>query len=262
MKLRIVPARTGLDWVKMGVRTFLRQPLAMSGLFLMFMAAVTLISAIPAIGPLLALALVPAATLGLMAATDEATRGRFPMPTLLVTAFRAGQQRARAMLVLGALYAVAALLVSFVTQWITPVVPSSTDAREVVMSPAFQRSVAVSMVLYVPIAALFWHAPALVHWHGVPPVKSLFFSGVACLRNLGAFVVYALGWTTVFVSVGLLLSAIGSLFGGAQVLAALMYPLAMILAAMFFTSILFSVQGCFEPDPPPDAQPPTVPPAA
>ena len=49
---------------------------------------------IPGFGVLLALAIVPAATLGLMAATLEATKGRFPMPAILVSAFRAGQQRA------------------------------------------------------------------------------------------------------------------------------------------------------------------------
>jgi hypothetical protein len=46
--------------------------------------------------------LVPAATLGLMAATQEAAKGKFPMPTVLISAFRAGRQRMRAMLVLGA----------------------------------------------------------------------------------------------------------------------------------------------------------------
>ena len=41
----------------------------------------------------LALALLPAATLGLMAATQEATKGKFPMPSILISAFRAGNQR-------------------------------------------------------------------------------------------------------------------------------------------------------------------------
>jgi hypothetical protein len=35
MKLHLVPARTGLAWVKLGMRTFLRQPLALAGLFFM-----------------------------------------------------------------------------------------------------------------------------------------------------------------------------------------------------------------------------------
>ena len=43
MKLRNVPAGTGLQWVKLGIQTFFRQPLALSGLFFMFMAAVSVL---------------------------------------------------------------------------------------------------------------------------------------------------------------------------------------------------------------------------
>ena len=105
MKLNLVPARTGLTWVKLGIRTFFKQPLAMTGLFFMFMAVLSVASLLPFVGSVLALALLPAATLGLMAATLESTRGKFPMPSILISAFRAGQQRKRAMLVLGVLYA-------------------------------------------------------------------------------------------------------------------------------------------------------------
>ena len=59
----------------------------------------------------LALALLPAATLGLMAAAREASAGKFPMPTVLASAFRAGKERLTAMLQLGAYYAAGFLLV-------------------------------------------------------------------------------------------------------------------------------------------------------
>ena len=118
MKLNVVPASTGLSWVKLGVKTFFRQPLAMSGLFFMFMAVVSVLSVVPFIGTAVSLALVPAATVGLMAASREALAGRFPMPVLLLTAFRSGQDRARAMLILGGMYAGALLLVVFFT-WVS-----------------------------------------------------------------------------------------------------------------------------------------------
>ena len=72
MKLNIVPARTGVVWVKLGVRTFLKQPLALTGLFFMYMAAVLVLSQLPQVGPVLGAMLVPAATLGLMAASAPA----------------------------------------------------------------------------------------------------------------------------------------------------------------------------------------------
>ena len=42
----------------------------------------------------------------------------------------------------------------------------------------------------------------VVHWHGVPPMKSLFFSGVACVRNFGAMTVFLLGWLATIWSEG------------------------------------------------------------
>ncbi|MEI7538563.1 MAG: hypothetical protein WCJ76_15185, partial [Comamonadaceae bacterium] len=98
MKLNILPARTGIAWVKQGMRTFFKQPLALAGLFFMFMAVMTVASQVPLIGFVLAMTLLPAATLGLMVATRQASDGRFPMPLVLLAAFRAGRQQARAML--------------------------------------------------------------------------------------------------------------------------------------------------------------------
>ena len=110
MKLNLVPARTGIQWVKLGMRTFFRQPLALAGLFFMFMALMTLASQVPYLGFVLAMTLLPAATLGLMAATLDACNNRFPMPIVLLSAFRANKQKTRDMLVLGALYALGFLL--------------------------------------------------------------------------------------------------------------------------------------------------------
>jgi hypothetical protein len=111
MKLHIVPASRGIQWVKLGVKTFFRQPLALSGLFFMFLAVISVVSMVPLLGSALALALLPGATLGLMAATREASSGKFPMPLILISAFRAGRQQLRSMLVLGALYALGFVLV-------------------------------------------------------------------------------------------------------------------------------------------------------
>ena len=80
MKLHIVPARTGMAWVKLGVRAFWRQPMALAALFFMTMAAMSLATMIPLVGPAIALALLPSATLAMMVAAAQASQGRFPMP--------------------------------------------------------------------------------------------------------------------------------------------------------------------------------------
>jgi len=256
MNLQIVPAKQGLLWVKQGIRTFWRQPLAFTGLFFLFMAWVSVLSMVPFIGAALALLVLPAATLGLMVATEQAASGKFPMPTVMLVAFRAGQQRLKAMLLLGVLYALSFLAVMAISALVdgggfakvylanAPITP------EVVNDTDFQTAMWLTTIMYVPLSMLFWHAPALVHWHGVPPVKSLFFSAIACWRNLGAFALYLLAWAGVFVAGAMLILLISSALGGNDLSAAVLMPGALLMAAMFFTSVYFSVKDCFElPEP-------------
>ena len=125
MRLHRVPARTGWLWVKLGLSTFFKQPLALAGLFFMFMLLVSVLSMVPLLGQALALALLPAATLGLMAATRIAAAGQFPMPAVLASAFQAGRERARAMLVLGAIYAAGSLLILGLTLLLTGGAPTA-----------------------------------------------------------------------------------------------------------------------------------------
>jgi hypothetical protein len=211
---------------------------------------------VPFIGAALALLVLPAATLGLMVATEQAASGKFPMPTVMLVAFRAGQQRLKAMMVLGGLYALSFLAVMAISALVdgggfakvylanAPITP------EVVNDTDFQTAMWLTTIMYVPLSMLFWHAPALVHWHGVPPVKSLFFSAIACWRNLGAFALYLLAWAGVFVAGAMLILLISSALGGNDLSAAVLMPGALLMAAMFFTSVYFSVKDCFElPEP-------------
>jgi hypothetical protein len=91
--------------------------------------------------------------------------------------------------------------------------------QEMAESPAFLSALWVAMALYLPVAAAFWHAPALVHWHGVSPVKSLFFSILACWKNKGALLVFGLGWLGMF-ALGGIAHQRGGVTGGWQRLGA------------------------------------------
>lgn len=251
MKLNIVPASRGVQWVKLGVQTFFRQPLALAGLFFMFLALVSVLSLLPLLGNVLVLTLLPGATLGLMAATREAHDGKFPMPQTLISAFRAGRVQLRSMLVLGALYALGFGLVLACSA----VVDGGKFAKlyvlggpltvEVLQEGDFQLAMLLASVLYMPLSLLFWHAPALVHWHGILPVKALFFSLVACLRNFWAFAVYGMVWMGLFLLFGLVMAMLAAVLGSTEAVAATLYPAAMLMAAMFFTSIYFTFLDSF-----------------
>ncbi len=253
MKLNMLAARTGMVWIKLGVQTFFKQPLALAGLFFMFMAVMTVVSQVPFIGLAIAMALLPAATLGLMAATREAINGRFPMPGVLLAGFRAGRLQARAMLILGGLYAVGFLGAMAASTLIDGgdfarvYLGGATPTREMMMEPAFQGAMWVFIGLHLPLSLLFWHAPALVYWHGLTPLKSVFFSFVACLRNFWAYAVFGLMWLALLVLVVVCITTIAALLGNDSIAADLLFPALLLVATMFFTSLYFTFRDTFEP---------------
>jgi hypothetical protein len=251
MKLNVVPARTGAQWVRQGIRIFWKQPIALSGLFFMFMAIMSVSSLVPWVGSFVALMLLPAASLGLMAATREVDVGKFPMPMVLASGFRAGKERKRDMLVLGVLYALGFIGVMGLSMLVDGgdfaklyLVGGSLDA-ETLMKPEFQNAMWLSLMMYLPLSAVFWHAPALVHWHGVPALKSLFFSTVACLSNWRAFLVFGLMWSFLFLLTALVITLISGLTGDSEFASLALLPAMLMLAAMFFCSTYFSFRDCF-----------------
>jgi hypothetical protein len=248
MKLRSVPPSTGLLWVRLGVKTFLKQPLAMSGLFFMVMAVVSVLALLPFVGAALSALLTPVINLGLMSATREATAGRFPMPTQLLTGFRGGPDKTRGMLSLGGLYGLGVLLILLLAGLMAggPETAATMTAEEAMRAFLASPALWFMMGAMLPLQMLFWHAPALLFWHGVPPVKSLFFSLMACWANKGALLVFLLGWAALFVVLSIAMSLVSALLGG--IAGAVVYPAVLFMASMFFTSIWFTFRDSFDVD--------------
>jgi hypothetical protein len=139
------------------------------------------------------------------------------------------------------------------TAWLVgdPVVltgEGSLETEAMLQQPLVLRQLIVTSVLYLPLGLLFWHAPALVHWHGVSPLKSLFFSLVACLRNFRAFVVFGLTWLALLILAVASVTLAGALLGNPLV-SNILFPLLLLMTAMFFTSLYFTFRATFEPPP-------------
>ena len=265
LRLRTPSAAQGLHWVAEGLRLWRRQPLVFTGLFLMLLMTLTLLAALPFVGGTLAAVLVPAGTVGLMCCAQCVQQGRWPAPALLLAAWRRSPQHSRAMLTLGLLYAAAMLLLAVLGQWLDDSellrLLNAHDGRvtpELLKEPQFPaafhsalRRLALLAAAYLPIAVLFWHAPALVYWHNTPPAKALFFSATAVLRNAGAYLAFGFGWMGVFMLASLVLALLTALPGLSVVVAALTMPVSVCLMAALAASIWSSFLGSFAPEPPP-----------
>ena len=92
--------------------------------------------------------------------------------------------------------------------------------------------------------------------------KALFFSIVACWRNLGAFAVYGLGWFVVVLALGLLDRFLLSQLPVPMLGNILAISAGLWVASAFYASLYFTVVDCFESSadtgtPPLDAEPHT-----
>jgi hypothetical protein len=154
------------------------------------------------------------------------------------------------MLQLGAMYAVGFLMIMALTtlvdggQFARLYLVGGSLSMDKLQSGEFQSAAWLAMALYLPLSMVFWHAPALVHWHGVSPAKSLFFSWMACWRNKGAYLVYALAWFAVFMAAASALMLLTSLLDP-ELFALLVMPLMLVMASMFFTSFYFTFRDSF-----------------
>lgn len=259
MKLKTVRARQGLQWVRGGFRTFFRQPLGLSAMFAAIAFGALLLLQLPLLGPVLALGLMPLATIAFMIASREVQAGRKAHPGLLLQPLRAAQRR-RPLLQLGAVYAVAATLVVLLSHLLdggrfaaaVQAVAENEATPELLSDPMLEFGVLLRLVLMSLLSLVFWHAPALVFWDKLPVGKALFASMLACLRAWGAFALYGVAWFVLLLGFMMLAQTLFALFGVAQAAAAAALPTVMLFSTVFYASLYFSYADSFEPD---EAQP-------
>ncbi len=227
----------GWYWARDGFRLFRRQPMAMFTWALSIGMLVLIASMMVPIGPALFVALMPAVTVMTLNACRDIENGKTVQP-LRLWSLLGEPGMAKKLLGMGALYVSAVLVAGFVA--FLPFMDSIGAAAQQVdetsgLAPFIEAVYAPLMLFgafYLVIAALFWHAPVLVAWHQLSLRKALFFSGVACWRNKGAFVVYGLVWA--------------SLVLGLEILAALLQGIGLSAGLVGFIQMPFSfaLAGC------------------
>ncbi|MDD2975810.1 BPSS1780 family membrane protein [Aquabacterium sp.] len=259
MKLRIVKPSQGYVWLRQGLQVSLRQSFQFVGLLGLCVSAALLLIGLPVVGPLLVVGCMPLMWLGFMQATRKVLQGERFHPGVLFEAFKGADSPRRTLAQLAGGYVMATLVVMQLAQLLGPgadevaaVFETAETAAELVNHPLIQQDILWRVLLTLPVSLLFWHAPALILWARLSVSKALFFSIVACWRNLGAFAVYGLCWFGVVLALGLfdrfILSQIPvPLLGNVLAIAGGMW-----VASAFYASLYFTVVDCFESPVSPD----------
>lgn len=141
---------------------------------------------VPLLGSFLVPVLLPSLNLILANACRLIDKGELPSNELLGVGLR--EQR-RLLLRLG-VFQLGASLILFL---IIVVIEGGMSGGDKVQTIDATDMLLHLMLLAAPVLLAFWFAPLLTGWDKVTAGKAIFFSLVACWRNLGAFLVYALG---------------------------------------------------------------------
>ncbi len=236
--MNIVPAINGWHWIRGGFALFRKNPalwLAMVFAYWLMMAlANLLVSVVPVIGPWLGLvvtsALIPAFSVSFMVFSREIASDRPVNMQLLFSGFT---QNLRGLLILGALYLVATLLIlgassladnGLLARWM---LFGQKPTPEALAESPLVLALALASLIYAPVLMAYWFAPALAAWRGMGAAQSLFYSFFATLRNWKSFFVYSLA----FAVVGGILPAL------VMIIALLVRPASALLSSLLIYSV-------------------------
>lgn len=249
---RVVPVVRGARWLAEGWRMFRAAPLGWLSLVFGYVMATIIMSLVPIVGTLAASVLVPAFSVGFMAAGRAASLAR---PVELPMLFAGFRERLPGQLLLGVVYTLglagavggSALvdggdLLRFLT---------GAEAADEGSNPAsaILPGILVTMALYTPTMMALWFAPPLVAWHSMRASKALFFSFFACWLNWRAFIAYGLALAFIAVVLPLLVLLLLAFATGGAMQSyprVLLFPLLLILLPTVFASYYASYRDVFD----------------
>jgi len=251
MNARVVQPARGAVWLAEGWRMFRAAPFGWLVLVFTYLMGTMLMSAVPLLGPVAMGVLVPALSVGFMAASRAAWRRQPVDLAMLAAGFR---ERLPAQLVLGAVYCAgffAAIYGSALADGgalLAALQRSSESAGEPETADAVVSGLLFAVLLYVPTMMLLWFSPVLVAWHAVTPARALFYSAVAFWLNLRAFLVYGIALAALLVVAVGALTLLAALMPGSVSAAgaqALVFPLALVVLPILFASYYASYRDIF-----------------
>ena len=204
MKVQILPARQGWQWLTDAFRIFRKAQFMFPLVVLSYWMMMVIMNSIPVIGPVAATICIPVFSVSLMNVCRFLERGAAINPTQLFSGFK---QNLQTLLILGVLYLVIALGILGLTSFfddgtLFSFFVADRGSKEAVSGGGdVMLAAQIGLAFFIPLMMAYWYAPVLVAWHGLTAGKALFFSFIACLRNWRAFLVYSLA---VFILGGIL----------------------------------------------------------
>jgi hypothetical protein len=213
-----IPAKTGWQWLKQGGGLFRKQPAALTTLLFANILVSIAISALPFVGPMLAVVLIPSFSMAFMKACLMIENGTRVTPAVLLTGFRKPVFPTLAKV--GLIYLAVSLLLTLITRvvidpgfWQQVAAPIDPKTGPQVAASDVFAMLGIFALDVAALMALCFAAP-LTYWQKMGPGKATFYSFFAVLRSSRVFLVLLLTWFAIFFAVCMVVTL---LFGGADV---------------------------------------------
>ena len=204
MQARRLPARHGALWLMGGIGLFRANPPMLTMVAMAYLLVIFL-SLLHAAASFLLPVVMPTLTLLVANSCRAIEKGGRPMDS-----FTDGLREHRdSLLRLGGLQLLGSLAILAAAYFLGIGTESISDGKP---DPKLLLGTLLPLLaLGAPLFIAFWFAPLLTGWDGLPPIKSVFFSFVAVLRNWRAFITYGVAIVVAGIVVpGLLIAFAGS----------------------------------------------------
>jgi hypothetical protein len=209
-----IPAKAGWAWLKQGMGLFRKQPAALTTLLFANVLFSFAISAIPLLGQIVAVVLIPSFSMSFMQACLMIEHNQRVTPLVLLTGFRKPAvinlcKIGLAYLAVTAVLTLIAYLMIGESFWQQAVNPKVAP----VVDPSDMLGVLLIAVLEIATVMALCFASPLAFWQQMPPGKAIFYSFFAVLRSARVFLVMLMAWFGIFMAATVVLLLI---FGNAS----------------------------------------------
>jgi len=205
-----IPAITGWHWLKQGASLFRQQPAALTTLLFANILISIGISAVPLLGPMAAVILIPSFSMAFMKACLMIENGERVTPAVLLTGFR--KPVVKSLCKVGLVYLGVSLLMALVTRFtIDPGFweQMARQGREGGQPQVAGSDVLAMMLIFAldvaALMALCFAAP-LTYWQKMGPGKATFYSFFAVVRSARVFIVLLLAWFAIFFGITIVIT--------------------------------------------------------
>jgi hypothetical protein len=217
-----LPARTGWEWLKGGMGLFRKQPAALTTLLFASILMAIGISAVPIVGPIVVVVLIPSFSMAFMQACLMIDNGDKVTPAVLLTGFR--KPALAGLCKVGVIYLGVFLVLTLVALAITPESLRQLPGN-IKLDPKDKLPFTLGDVMTVfglliletvSLLTLCFAAP-LTYWKRMGPGKATFYSFFAVIRSARVFGVLLLSWFGIFTAITFVVVNLFSAIALAQV---------------------------------------------